>query len=405
MGEVFRLQKILTGDEGSFGQFISAPGSATFDQNLPFLEATAELQHERDPDGSSQFRLAVEAPGHKGVRRCKLRMRCYWIGHISDPTGALTETWLQRLIGDGLGGNSVGQVGGTVSAGATTTSIPFAAATLLRGGLIRLGSKGDSGGDGQVVAVGTPIVTPATLLTAAPAAPANGAVLRPCAMAYHVEGATLGTKRFYVMHKDTGAQYVLFGCQLSKLRLMTATGGKPMVEVEFEGAYWERSAGTDTMALQSHDCAPIAGGSFFWQDFATTTRALKNATEVEIMLDLGLEPIEALGGSGMYQYIVGWARTAAKATMRFKAPWETAFETWWDTENPSLVYKHALATFNVGHGRSVSAYAPRCFPMGPRPSLPVGVREQTYVDVHMGLTESTDETNDLTRSALRLGMS
>lgn len=403
MAEAYKLRQLLVNDEASFGEYITAPGSATWAKNIPILDATFEPQQDRDPDGSLQSRLAVEAPGHKGPRRGRLRFRCYFLGHITAPSGALTETWQQDLLGDGLGGNSVAEVGGTVSAGATTTSIPFAAATLVRGGIIRLGAKGDAGGDGQAVAVGSTFTTPATLLTAAPAAPANGAVLYAAQMAYHSEGATLTTKRFGMLHATTGAQFILFGAQLAAVKFAFPVGGKPTIEFTYEGAYWERQAITfpNTTALQSHDCAPTAGGSFFLQDFGTTTRATKNVAELEVEMDLGLDPIAAIGGSGTYQYIVGWQRTAAKTVIRARMPWETSFETWWDTENPSLVYKHLLATLNTVNGRSVGFYAPRIQPMGSRPSYPVEVNGQNYVDVAFLCNESTDTTNELTRSAIR----
>jgi hypothetical protein len=403
MAEVFGIRQLLVCDEASFGEFIASPSSATWEKNLPILDGTFEPTHDREEDGSAQARLAVQVPGHKGPRRCRVKFKTYWMGHITDPTGALTETWQQQLLGDCLGGNSVTEVGGTVSGGATATSIPFSGATVLRGGAIRLGSKGDGRGDGQIVINGVTTTTPLTLLTAAPGAPNAADVLRPCMMAHHSEGAVLVTKRFHMLHATTGAQFIAFGCQLSKVKFSSPVGGKATIDWEFEGAYWERSARTfpDALALQSHDCAPVSGGSAFVQDVGTATRATKTITDVEVELDLGLEPLVGVGGAGMYQWILGWTRTRARGAIRGNALWDTSWETLWDTENPVLTKKHILLTFHSGHGRAFGVYAPNAFPAGPRPSYPAAVNDQVYVPIVLGCTEGPDTTNELTRSALR----
>lgn len=403
MAEVFALRQVLVADETTFCEFLASLGSVTWEKNIPTLEATFEPLHDREEDGSAQARLAVQAPGHKGARRGRLRFKTYWMGHITDQTGALTETWQQQLLADGLGGNQISSVGGTLSGVPTVNSLPFGAGSFSRGGIVRVGSKGDAGGDGQAAVIGAQNTTPLLLLTNLPAAPAAGAALRACSVAHHSEGATLGTKRFGMLHATSGAQFFGFGAQLSKARFGSPVGGKGTIDWEYEIAYFERSTLSfpNALALQSHDCAPVSGGSAFVQDFGTATRATKTVTDVEIELDLGLEPTPGVAGAGMYQWITGWTRTRARAALKFNALWDTSWETWWDTENPVLVYKHMLLTLHTGHGRSFGAYASRIFPMGRRPSMPVNVNDQVYVPVMAGCTESTDLTSELSRSALR----
>lgn len=404
MSEAFKLRQVLVADEASFAENVTALGSVTWSKHIPVLDATFEPMHQREPDEAHRARLANAALTHKGARRGKLRIRSYWMGHISDPTGALTETWQQDLIGDGLGGNATSQVGGVLSGTPTTISLPFTGATLLRGGIVRVGAKADGRADGQAAVVGSAITTPASLLTALPAAPAAADVLRAAMLAYHSEGATLGTKRFAVLHATTGAQYFLFGCQLSGVKVVMPVGGKPTMELEYEVAYYERSALSypNSLALQSHDCAPITGGSFFLQDVGTTTRALKNVAELELDIALGLDPIKAIGGAAAYQDTVGWARTGCDVHVRARMPWESSFETLFDTENPSYTKKHMLVTLNTGNGRSVGFYAPSCFLEGQRPDYPVQVGNQNYVETYWRCSEGPDETNELTRSAIRL---
>lgn len=407
MAEVYALRQLLVSDEVAFAEFIASTGSLTWEKNLPFLDATFEPIQDREADGSAQARLAVDAPGHKGPRRCRIRFRQYWMGHITAPTGAITETHQQQLLGDGLGGNTVSEVGGTVAAGATLTTFTATGGTLVAGGAVKVGIKGDGKGDGQIYPIGSNIGPPANLLVGFPVAPTAGDLVHACQLAYHSEGAVLVTKRFCMMHATTGAQFVAFGCQLSKTRFGTPVGGKGTIEFEYEGSYWDRvpRAFPDALALQSHDCAPVAGGSCVVQDFGTNTpRATKTVTDFELELDLGLEPLPGIGGSGTYQWILGWTRTRAKAVARFNALWDNSWEAWWDTENPALVYKQMMLTFNPGPGRAFGVYLRKIFPMGPRPSLPVDVNAQNYVPVVVGCTEASGggAPTELLKSAVTL---
>lgn len=403
MPDVFKLQQLLVSDESAFAEFTQATGSLTWAKNLPILEgARFELEQMREPDQAAQSRLAKRSLGHKGVRRGRVIFSQYWQGHGSDPTGALTETHQQQLLGDGLGGNDVGQSGGTVSAGASTTSLPFSVATLRRGGIVRVGSSDDARGQGQPTVLNG-AASPVALLTALPAAPNAGDVIRVAMMAYFAEGATQVTKRFCGMHKTTGAQFVLFGCELAAVRFTTPIGGKATIEYTYEGAYWDdvSRAFPDALALEAHDCAPIAGGGILIQDVGVTARTVEQPAELELTVNLGLQPQVGQGGAP-YQYIQGWVRDAFEAKLEVKIPWKTAYRTWWDTENPSLTKKQILWWANTGNGRSFGFYMPNAQPVDARPIAPINVNGQLYVNVGFEADEGADTTNDLTRSSLRL---
>lgn len=405
MGEPFFKRQVLVADEAAFGEFIADPGSATWEKNLPVLDVTLEPIQTRMEDMSAQARLAVQALGHKGVRRGRIRFRTYWMGHITDPTGALTETWQQQLLGDGLGGNKVDVAGTTIASATGADGFTLNAAGNWAAGVVgRMGSKYDTRGEGHAFVVGSMAGAVVTALVAAAAQPNANDVVRPCQLAYHVEGAALTTKRFMLLHATTGAQVMLFGAQLAGLSLRSPVGGSCEIEWVYEGCYFEREqvAFPSALALQSHDCGPFTGGAFTLQDFGTAARTTITPAEVAIDIQLGLEPVVGPGGAGIYQDVVGWTRTGCRAQIELKVPWTPDLETWWDTENPSLVYKHLLAEFHPGHGRSFGAYFPRVFPMGPRPTDVQRVNEQNYVRVVLGATESTLTTNDLTRSAFRL---
>lgn len=406
---VHKLHQLLVADEASFAEGGATPTTAaalSFTGNIPLYGApTFTPTHMRDPDGSSQPRLAVEAPGHPGARSGRLSFKTYWIGHLSSPTGALTQTWQQKLLADGLGGGKTDAAGTTLSAASSASSFTATAIGNWAAGYIgRVGAKGDTKGDAQPFVVGAVAGSVITALNALPATPANTDVLYGAQLAYHVEGATLTTKRFCLLFPDTGNQMHFFGCQLASIEFDAPVGGKPTITWTYEVAYHQRATRSfpDATTLGVADCATFGGGSIFINDVGTTTRATLTAQAIGLTMDLGLSPIEGPGGAGDYQYIVGWTRTNAKASIMASIPWVSTYETWWDTANQSLVYKHILAALNVGNGRSIGFYAPRCFPMGQRPNATKNINDQTYVDVAFGCTESLVVTNDLTRSALRL---
>lgn len=403
---VFNEIQLLVNDEASFGEYGMTPGSATFDTEIPVVGVpTFTADQVREPDEAMQARLAVMAPGHIGARSGQISFDTYWVGHQTAPTGALTETWQQKLLRDGLGGGLVNAAGTTLSAASSASS--FTATTIgnwAAGYIGRVGAKGDTKGDGQPFVVGGVAGSVITALTALPATPANTDVLYGAQLAYFAEGASLTTKRFCLMFNDTGNQLHVFGCQLASLVFKMGHGGKPMITWTYNVAYHDRAARSfpATATRGGNDCAPMAGGSMFIQSVGTVTRAELAAEEIELRLDLGLDATHGPGGVGMYQFITGWQRTKAQATIKATIPWVTTYETWWDTANADLVYKHILCALNVGNGRAVGFYAPRCLPMGQRPNLAKNIRNLTKVEVEFGCTEYTVTTNDLTRSAVRL---
>jgi hypothetical protein len=402
---VFGRQQLLVNDEGSFGEYIAAPGSATFDTNIPFIEAELAPEQERLDDESMQARLAVKRPGHKGSRRATLTMKVYLCGHGGDPTGALTSTWLHKLLGDGLGGKKSDAAGTTISAAASASGFTLNAAGNWDPGYIgRVGSKQDGVADGQPFVVNTEAAGVVASLVALPATPAIGNVVRGALLAYHAEGATLTTKRFMKLHADGTAQWIAFGCQLAGFKLEWPTGGKPYCSLTYKCAYYERQATTfpDSTTLSAADVAPTAGGSCFINAVGTATRATISPDPFELDVDLGLEPTMGPGGLASYQDVIGWVRTRVDAVASFSIPWTSTYETWWDTENPSLVNKHLCWLASPVHGRATGVYLPNLFPMGERPTMPVNNKGQTYVRVRARASEGPDTTSDLTRSSFRL---
>jgi hypothetical protein len=399
---LFNTREISYAPESSFAQYADAPGSATWSTRIPVLQATLDLGQDRQADGSIFVRANESRAGYLMPKTATLELTMHWCGANAATSGAVSETWQQDLLADALGGGfSSAAVGGIASGVPTAVSVPFTGGTFTAGAAVRVGTKGDSGGDGQFAIIGATATTPLALLTALPAAPAVGAVVHAAQVAYPTEtGQT--TKRFLIGWSATGIQYALFGCQVESISLSTPMGGIPTLTLRYRVAYWTRTTFSvpQVATLSSCEAAPSAGGSVFYNTFGTTTRATLSPVEIGLTLDMGLSVIEGLGGQP-YQTIVGYERTMCVPTLSMKVAWSTDHDALYDADGGDSTYKHVLVTFNPTAKRAVGAYLSRAYIVGPRPMIE-NYNELTYHTVVFKGAESTTTTNDLTRSAFRL---
>lgn len=414
MAGIGKLIECLYSAESSLAENAESAASNTWTNKVAINGYDLSTSQDRIRDGALVSRMNDEGLSHLGPRDAALSLTTYLPGHFTTTAGSLTPTWVHDLISDGLGGSKTNFAGTTVSSASSASSItPAVTTNLAAGEIICVGSKGDGGGDGQAAVVNSP-GSPTTLLTALPAEPADNAVIYATQTSYPDESTahTLGTKRFmagWTSSPTAGQQYHLMGGQLATLGFSfpLATNELPTVSLGYRFAYWQRAAMTiphTSLSRESNFAAPCAGGSVFYQSFGTATRGTLTPASVDLTIDLGLEPIYGPGGAGIYQQIVGWVRTGSKPTLTMVVPWDSAYETLFDTANQSYTYKHILFTSNAIDGRRVGFYMPRCMIVGNRPSQPTIINGQTYVTVQFVGVESTTTTSELTRSAWRLFM-
>src|SRR3972149_2236366 len=242
---VWSKRQLLVCDEGSFMQYFNDTASLTWDKNLPVLSIDVDMPHERIMDQAIQADLTKRNLSHIGPHMPgTITFRMALGGHNTTAAGALAETALQQLLGDGLRGNSVATVGTTISGTASASAVVWdvvSCASIPVGAIVRLGVKGDGIGEGRahMVSVSNTGATPdaITVLNAAYATPAtNGTVVYATQLAYFDEAAAQITKRFAFQHAGTGEQWVAFGCDLAGLQITYPPGNAPEVEFTYKVA-------------------------------------------------------------------------------------------------------------------------------------------------------------------------
>lgn len=412
MAGIFRLTEIQAKNETNFAENAESAGSQTYTKRYPVTSYNLTLSHPRMADMGLRSRTNEEALSHPGIRGATLDIESYLYGHLTTCSGALVQTQLHEELSTAFGGSDVAEVGTTLSAATTASSFTLTSTTGWAAGKIgRIGVKGDGKGDGQAFIVNA-VGPPTTSLVALPATPANGDVVYAMQLFYHDESKlnTLTSKAFQCGYSSTptsGEQFHLFGCQLSKIVFSFPFGGLPKVKRTYQAAYWQQAATTIPSAsptISDQFCAPTAGGSIHLADIGTATRTTFAASSLDISIDLGLEPIISPGGNGTYQNVTGWVRSKAQPTVTMVTPFTTAFQTWWDTANQSLVSKNMLFTSNGIDARSVAAWFPNLMPVGDRPIQPVNSNNQTYVKVVMRGRDNLSGSNELTKAAMVMAL-
>lgn len=405
MATQFQKQEFGFADESIYSEDVN-----TITYRIPVVAVRPNFTSGRSTSRAIQNRLAKSDPGYQMPRAGTIEFDCYGAGANADTaTGALTPTWLTKLLGDGLGGSDATEVGGTVSGGSTATSLAFSGATIPRGGIVRVGKKMDGRADGQACRVGNPSTSPATLLTALPAAPNAADVIRAALLSYPAE--TLGaTKRFLFSLADTGAQYMARGCQMLQPRLRIVHGDLPMWTLAYNVGFWEQVSGVsfpEGAALE--DCKPrvSTGGSYHLQAVGTATRAVRDVATIELALNTQLA---MRGGQGLrdLQVGTGWDRIAPAdqpfGTLTIAVQWNGTDPAAYEADGSDSNLYQFMATLSAGdgtaagEGRHMGFACPQMYYIGSKPTF-MNWNGLVYQPLVFGLTEGPDTTNDLTRAA------
>jgi len=289
--------------------------TTTFTNRVAVLDTIdpSSLTHDKMPAARTVQYLQDYTHPVRGIMGGSFRTRLWLPGHGSTTAGAITVEELETLLGYVFGNVTSTGSGTTATAGATATVVPTAAASgLTAGGIVFVGSLNDSGGNAQAAVVGTHAASSLTLLTALPAAPANGAVVASSFCIYPTEtaaSATVPSIRALLM--TANQQYACHGCYPQSVTLEGLSPGEvPQITIEWGVSWWEPLAATFPTAttVDTHNPAPSAAGSFFIQNRGTTTRQTYDVRELKVTINLNTLAKRGPGGSNQFQAVTGAVR-------------------------------------------------------------------------------------------------
>lgn len=404
-----KLQRLLVDDETSAALWaenvtsmsgavaLPVAGQIEMSINQPMIETGRTVQYRNAG--------TLGAPGPWDIT---LGYELWLVGHGSTTAGATSVTDLETHLGWVFGGGpTVSAASGTTVSGAASTVTDVdttASGTYAAGALFRVGSKGDSGADGQWNVVATHTLTDLTTRVAFAAAPANGAVVYSAANVYTVEDATSSAivgKRFLCMTANT--QWLVHGAFPTGITLSGFNGGEmPKARISCRGSWAEPRAETfpDTTSMATHTPAPVSSGSLNIQTYGTTTRNAISYRNLTVDFTLGVTPLPGGDGVNAYQSIVGAKRTVDKCmiTVVVDAGAASTTPTYW-TNWLTNSWHHILWSGTTADGQAMAWYAARCKYMGARPTQSVNGELNAVT-----LTFEAHANDALTTSALTLSM-
>ena len=101
------LRELHVKTESAFTENAASVSSNTYTARVPVLSIDSpQPEHPRIDNGALLSRQNDSEPGLLGVRSAVLEFSALWGGHCTTTVGALSETWLQDLLSDGLGGGT-----------------------------------------------------------------------------------------------------------------------------------------------------------------------------------------------------------------------------------------------------------------------------------------------------------
>jgi hypothetical protein len=367
-------------------------------------EDSARVEQYRQ--GGSQHILM----GQSGSFTTKLWLAGHGTTTVGSPTLDAIETFLGYVLGNVALSASAST---TLTGGTATVPVTTASGTFSAGSLCRIGTGGisaDTRGNGQFHAIGTHSTTNLTLLTGMNAAPTNGDVLYPAAMIYPSETPSAGLNgttpglRFRLL--TANLQYACHGCYPTAVTLSGLNSGQaPAIEIAWAVSRWTAVSATFPSAVTSnqYNPAPIAAGSLFVAAVGTATRAVKSYRDFSVTYTLGMEPLLGPGGVSIHQSVVGCRRTVDKIALSWTEDADAATATpvlqGYGTGTTSY---HVLWTGSVTAGSAVGLYFPKvCVTNVPTQKMDGSINRLT---IEAAAYTGGTTTNDLTASAMRLGM-
>lgn len=347
-----------------------------------------------------------------GVQGGSFKLKLHLYGHGSATDGAVTIDDVAEYLGNvfNIGAVKSADNGTTATGGTANAPTTTASGTFESGALCRIGSLGDSRGDGQAYAIASHTTTTLTLLTNCAGAPNNADVIYSGDMIYSAEmpdtSEQVQSWRFIL--QTANLQYSCHGCFPMSVSFSGLNAGEiPTIDIKMGVSWFTARNATfpNAVALPTFNPAPCAGGSVFFNTVGTATRSTLTVRDFKLDYTLGVKPLLSPNSSNAYQNIVGAVRTRDQIKVSFaidagNASTTPTYDAMWLANDA----KHLLYTLNSANGKSVAMYFPNLLWTGNRPTQ-VDLDSVNRVQCEFMAHAAQSGATDLLRSAFRMLMS
>ncbi len=287
-------------------------------------------------------------------------------GHGSVTTGAITISALETLLGLVFGNAVTTATGTTLTGGTANIPTTTDSGTLDPGDLCFIGSLGDTKGEGQCYPIATHTASNLTLLVDLQGSPANGNVRYGGTTIYPHSAATTSTVTTVRMAiASANTQYLVHGCAPTAVSITGLNPGEiPMIEITWQGAWFEYKNSTFPSAVSSDTFNPAAtaAGSLVVNTVGTSTNSSTTRRQYRTLTldyNIGIVAVRGPGGYNAYQDIRDYRRLDDSC----KLTWTEDAEA--TTLTPALPgfgtatnRKHAMLTLSTNDGSRLAFYFP-----------------------------------------------
>lgn len=322
-------------------------------------QPTVALTQDRIAEVISQQYAEEGKAGVLGIRGGSVTIVLALTGHGGTTAGALTETDLSTLLRNFFGGGNVDEVGDTVAAAPTSSSVFDATSESYDSrNLIRVGVLGDGRCEGQWAAINDGATM--TMLTALPATPDAGDQIYVAQNIHPNEGSNMSDiTSLRMLVQTANNQYKLRGLFPQSASFSGLNPGEqPQVSLTYGVSWWDfaNEAFPNATVTDAKDGSVCGNGSAWINDVGTLTRAAYSMRNWALTINMETAELHGPDAVNACQIIVGARRTKCSAELTTTFDAEASGTTTWADKFDAGTLQHLLIGVSVADGKAIAFY-------------------------------------------------